>query len=348
MATFARPTFSAKNYAAFRPSYPASLFRTVLSYHYQQPHPHPQQLQQPQKPGGGGGGGGGGLLLDIGCGHGLIARALAPHFDAVVAIDPSEGMVAQAREMTRQSLSSPPAEGTSSISFRQGSAEDLGFLGDGAVDAAVAGQAAHWFDYARAWPELARVVRPGGTLAFWGYKDNVFVGAERATAVMERFVYGVGEVARVKVKQADGEEKEIPIEGMGGFWEQPGRSILRDLLRSVVPPERDWTDVTRLEHEPGEAVDGGGADEGRRGWLRRTMRLGEVERYTRTFSCYNGWKEAHPELKSREEGGDGDVVDVMWDRMLDAMPEWKAQGERWRDIEVVNDWGTHVLMARRR
>lgn len=309
----------------------------MLSYHHQHPQPQRQKL--------------GGVLLDLGCGHGLISRALAADFDAVIAIDPSRGMVAQAREMTYPRAASPVPRFGEKISFRQGSAEDLGFVGDGAVDAAVAGQAAHWFDYGRAWPELARAVRPGGTLAFWGYKDNVLLGAEKATEVMERFVYGFGEVARVKKTAGggDGEEEkeEVSIEGMGRFWEQPGRSILRDLLRSVVPPERDWTDVTRLEHEPGEAIDDK-EDKGRRGWLRQTMKLGEVERYTRTFSCYNGWKEAYPELKSREEGGDGDVVDVMWDQMLDAMPEWKAQGERWREIKVVNDWGTHILLARRR
>ncbi|KAI1639091.1 S-adenosyl-L-methionine-dependent methyltransferase [Biscogniauxia mediterranea] len=304
MATFARPTFSAKSYAAFRPTYPASLYRTVLNFH-----------QLPT-------GAPGSTLLDLGCGHGVVARDLSPHFGSVVAVDPSPGMVAQARRTTDRGAR---------ISFRQGSAEDLGFLAPASVDMAVAAQAAHWFDYARAWPGLARVVRPGGTLAFWGYKDNVLRGAGGpATTVMERFVYGAGEVAP-------------GIQGLGPYWEQPGRGILRDLLRSVRPPEAEWCDVTRLEHEPGREGDPEEAC-----WQTRTMRLGEVEGYTRTFSCYSRWRDAHPERKSREEGGEGDVIDVMWDHMVDAVPEWKAMGERWREAEVVSDWGTYILMARRR
>ncbi|OTA94340.1 hypothetical protein M434DRAFT_394888 [Hypoxylon sp. CO27-5] len=299
MATFARPTFSAKAYAAFRPSYPPSLFRTVLNYH---------QLPAPS-----------GTLLDLGCGHGLIARYLRPHFKSVIAIDPSAGMVAQAQQTTTDP----------DITFRQGSAEDLSFLSDRSVDMAVAGQAAHWFDYSKVWPNLARVVRPGGTVAFWGYKDNVLLGAERATEIMEHFVYGFGEVAP-------------GVEGMGPYWQQPGRNILRDLLRSVRPPEADWTDVKRLEHEPGED----GTEE--TCWLRKKMKLGEVEGYVKTFSCYVAWKDAHPEAKSRADGGDGDILDIMWDRMIDSVPEWKAMGEQWREAEVVNDWGTYILMGRRR
>ncbi|KAI1081773.1 S-adenosyl-L-methionine-dependent methyltransferase [Whalleya microplaca] len=325
MATFARSTFSAKAYAAFRPTYPPSVYRTVLGFH---------QLPTPN----------GGTLLDLGCGHGLIARELSPHFSAVVAVDPSAGMVAQARQMTTATAdaggsnhinNSSSSSNNSNITFRQGGAEDLDFLADGAVDMAVAGQAAHWFDYGRAWPALARTVRPGGTLAFWGYKDNVLLGAGRAaTAVMERFVYGFGEVAP-------------GVTGMGPCWEQPGRNILRDLLRSVRPPERDWVEVTRLEHEPGEEEEG---EEGKEVccWLRKTMKLGEVENYTRTFSCFTRWREEHPEVKSRAEGGDGDIIDVMWDHMVDAVPEWRAMGEQWREVEVVNDWGTYILMARRR
>ncbi|KAK9778581.1 putative Methyltransferase domain-containing protein [Seiridium cardinale] len=295
-----RTSFSAKSYAAFRPSYPPILFRTVLGFH---------QLPTPA-----------GTLLDLGCGHGLIARDLSPHSKSVTAIDPSAGMVAQAKKMTEDPK----------ITFRQGAAEDLKFVPDASVDLAVVGQAAHWFDYSKVWPNLARVVKPGGTMAFWGYKDNVLLDYEEATKIMEHFVYGFGEVAP-------------GMEGMGKYWEQPGRNILRDLLRSVVPPENDWKDVERLEHEPGQRN-----QEEKVAWLTKKMKLGEVEAYTRTFSCYNGWRDAYPEKKSRAAGGEGDIVDVMWDHMVDAVPEWKAMGEKWKDADVVSDWGTYILMARRR
>ncbi|KAI0814010.1 S-adenosyl-L-methionine-dependent methyltransferase [Xylaria sp. FL0064] len=302
MATFARSTFSAKAYAAFRPTYPTSLFRTILNFH-QRPLTRSETT-----------------LLDIGCGHGLIARAMSPHFQRVLAIDPSAGMVKQARHMTDDAK----------ISFQNGRAETLSALvGPASVDMAVAGQAAHWFDYSVVWRELARAIKPGGTIAFWGYVDGVLKGAEKATAVMERFIYGFGEVAP-------------GVEGMGLYWEQPGRNKLRDLLRSVEVPGDHWKDVTRFSHAPGAQ------DSEDVAWLRKKMSLGEVEAYTRTYSCYSGWKDAHPETKSRADGGAGDVIDIMWDHMIESMPEWKAMGEQWREAEVVNDWGTYVIMARRK
>ncbi|KAI1434479.1 hypothetical protein GGR50DRAFT_662637 [Xylaria sp. CBS 124048] len=229
-------------------------------------------------------------------------------------------MVEQARRMTDDAK----------IAFRHGHAEDLSTLvRPSSVDMAVAGQAAHWFDHSAVFQELARVLKPGGTLAFWGYVDNVFVGAEQATEIMETFVYGFGEVAP-------------GIEGMGPYWEQPGRNILRNLLRSVKVPEDQWRDTTRLEHEPGKED---GEDVG---WLRKTMQLGEVEGYLRTFSCYSNWQHAHPEIKSRADGGNGDIVDIMLDQMVDSVPEWRAMGENWREADAVCDFGTYVIMARRK
>ncbi|KAI1420791.1 S-adenosyl-L-methionine-dependent methyltransferase [Xylaria sp. FL1777] len=303
MATFARSTFSATAYAAFRPTYPASLFRTVLDFH-----------QLPLA-------GNETTLLDIGCGHGLIARAMSPQFQRVIALDPSAGMVKQARHMTDDAK----------IGFHEGRAEDLSALvGPASVDIAVSGQAAHWFDYNVVWRELARAIKPGGTIAFWGYVDGVLEGYKEATAVMEKFVYGSGEVAP-------------GVEGMGPYWEQPGRNILRGLLRSVEVPEDHWKDVTRISHQPGKQEDPEDV-----AWLKKRMTLGEVEAYTRTSSCYSGWKDAHPETKSRAEGGDGDVVDIMWDHIIATTPEWKAMGKQWREAEVVNDWGTYIIMARRK
>lgn len=215
----------------------------------------------------------------------------------------------------------------SNITFRQGSAEDLSFEEDGSLDMVIAGQSAHWFDYGKAWPELGRVVRKGGTVAFWGYKDNVFVDYPAATKILDHYCYSQDE-------------------GMlGRYWEQPGRSILRDLYRSIVAPESEWEEVERREYEP--AMEGPGTGKGER-LMWKNITLGGMEGYLRTFSAYHNWKEAHPEKKARAEGGEGDVVDEMFDEILEAEPEWKEHGENWRDKEVETEWGSVILMARRK
>ncbi|RCI10397.1 hypothetical protein L249_4395 [Ophiocordyceps polyrhachis-furcata BCC 54312] len=293
-----RATFSAAGYAAARPSYPASLYRTVLAYH-----------DGPRD-----------LAIDLGCGHGVVAREISRHFKRVIGIDMSVGMVEQATETTTEQAN---------VTFRRGGAESLSFLDDGSVDMAVAGQSAHWFDYDRAWPELSRVVRPGGSLAFWGYKDNVLVGHGAASRALDRFCYGPGEVAP-------------GIEGMRRFWEQPGRERVRGLLRMVEPPAEAWTDVKRMEHDVDVDADSHGASTT---WLRMRMRLGELEAYVRTFSAFQGWRDAHPQARSRAEGGEGDVADAMMESIVEAEPEWRALGEEWRDAETEVAWGTHIRKA---
>lgn len=269
-----------------------------------------------------------GALLDLGCGPGIVARALAPHFASVTAVDPSEGMIARARELT--------AEEPRGIAVRRASVEDLSFLGDGAVDLAVAGAAAHWFDFARAWPELARVVRGGGALAFWGYNDSLLVGVPQARPIMQRFVYGTGDVAP-------------GVEGLGRFWEEPGRSVLKNGYKDVVPPEAEWEDVTRVVWDPDESATGGieRAPEGAL-WLRKKLKLGEYEAYVRTYSSCNNWKAAYPDRKSKAEGGEGDVVDAMFEEIVAAVPEWRALGEGWKEVEVECVWATCLVMARRK
>jgi hypothetical protein len=211
------------------------------------------------------------------------------------------------------------------IEFRQASAEDLGFVEDGSLDMVVAGQAAHWFDYSKVWPELGRKMRKGGTLAFWGYKDNIFVEYPRATKVLDEYCYGPNT--------------------MGPFWEQPGRNILRDKLRAVVPPASEWEDIRRIEYEPGTRGKGSGEGEL---LMAKRLKLGEVEGYARTFSSFHTWAAEHPERKARKDGGEGDIVDEMFDKMLEVEPEWKAAGENWRDFEVENEWGSVILLARKK
>ncbi|KAH6666271.1 putative Trans-aconitate 3-methyltransferase [Halenospora varia] len=284
MATFAKATFNAVSYAAFRPSYPPQVFKTVLSYH-----------RGPSS-----------LLLDLGCGHGLISRELAPSFTSIIGTDPSPTMITQAKSSTPSSLQN--------VSFREASAEDLSFIEDGSLDMVVAGQAAHWFDYGKVWPELGRKVRRGGTLAFWGYKDNIFVDYPKATKILDEYCYGPNT--------------------MGPFWEQPGRQILRDKYHDI-----------RLEYEPG--TDGPNSGVGEL-LMHKKTNLGGMEGYARTFSSYHNWMAAHPEEKARKDGGEGDIVDVMFDKMLEVEPDWRAKGENWRDVDVENEWGSVILLARKK
>lgn len=201
----------------------------------------------------------------------------------------------------------------------------------------MAGEAAHWFDYIRTWPELARVVRPGGSLAFWGYNESLVVGYPQLRSVLARFMYST-------------EEVQPGIEALGRFWEEPGRTILKDFFEVIEPPEEDWGDVRRIIFKPDDSPTYGVEKAPEEAlWLRKRMKLGEYVVCLGTISSVHNWRAAHPEMKSRAEGGDGDILDAMVEALLEAVPEWKAKGEEgWGDVEVEILWATCILMARRK
>lgn len=91
-------------------------------------------------------------VLDLAAGTGKLTRQLVRRFERVVAVEPLDGM----RKLLQQLV--PEAE------VRRGTAEDIP-LEDGEVDAVFVGEAFHWFTGPLALVELARVLRPEGTLA---------------------------------------------------------------------------------------------------------------------------------------------------------------------------------------
>ena len=93
--------------------------------------------------------------LDVGCGPGVLTAELAGRLgpEAVIAIDPSETFVAAVRARW------PEAD------VRLGTAEELPF-DDGAFDVALAQLVVHFMaDPVAGLKEMARVTRPGGTVA---------------------------------------------------------------------------------------------------------------------------------------------------------------------------------------
>lgn len=97
--------------------------------------------------------------LDLGAGTGKFTERLVERADHVVAVEPSEPMLAVLRAKLP------------SVEAILGSAERLP-VGDGAVDVVTVAQAFHWFDREPACAEIRRVLVPGGVLGLlWNRAD---------------------------------------------------------------------------------------------------------------------------------------------------------------------------------
>ncbi len=99
-------------------------------------------------------------LLDLGTGTGSLGRLFARRGCSAVGLDPSEPLLAQARELDR--------EAGVAVTYRVGRAEATGFE-DAAFDVVTAGQCWHWFDRPAASREALRILRPGGRIVIAHY-----------------------------------------------------------------------------------------------------------------------------------------------------------------------------------
>jgi SAM-dependent methyltransferase len=121
-------------YREARPTYPDELFAWLA-------------LQAPDT----------GLALDVGCGNGQATVSLAENFTRVIGTDPSANQIAAAEPRANIEYRVEPAEQST--------------LADASVSLVSVAQALHWFDHARFYAEVRRVLKPGGLFAAWTYAD---------------------------------------------------------------------------------------------------------------------------------------------------------------------------------
>ena len=126
-------------YSRFRPKYPPSLV-SILRENF--------QLD------------GTGRLLDLGCGPGPVAIALANLFDEVVAMDPDDGMRAEGERIARE-------RDITNIEWRFGGSKDLS-PALGQFRLVTMGNSFHWMDRARTLDALYEIVTDGGGIAVVG------------------------------------------------------------------------------------------------------------------------------------------------------------------------------------
>ena len=248
-----------------------------------------------------------------------------------------------------------PSQLVPSTHFHLSPAESLPFIADSSIALSTAAQAAHWFSQPEIWNELARVaIRPGGTVAFWGYTNPMLPEYPRASMVLAKY-------------------SQSPQEFWGQYWSRPGRTIIEEHLRALQPPnDGRWERVQRWEYEPtfspkttasmgilwpkkvqpepdAEAVAQSSGIFGKLvkqgdGMMHNRVKLGDFENYIRTASSVHSFLEAHPEHKSLRDGGQGDIVDQCFEEMR------KAEGwdqHDWREMFVDVEWGHAVLCAKR-
>ena len=99
-------------------------------------------------------------VLDLGAGTGKFTRLLVDAGYETIAVEPDQGM------LDRLHAAMP------SVDARVGTAESIPLDSD-SVDAVAVAQAWHWVDAPAALPEVARVLRTGGTFGIvWNVRDQ--------------------------------------------------------------------------------------------------------------------------------------------------------------------------------
>lgn len=137
METLTRFSDRAKDYARYRPSYPAAAIDLILAGLGE-----PSQL----------------TAADIGAGTGIAARLLADRGLQVWAIEPNAAM--------QQAATPHPG-----VTFRAGTAEQTGLTA--AIDLVTCFQAFHWFEPTMSLQAFHQILKPSGRLALvWNERDQ--------------------------------------------------------------------------------------------------------------------------------------------------------------------------------
>ncbi|HEX8754278.1 MAG TPA: class I SAM-dependent methyltransferase [Solirubrobacterales bacterium] len=155
-------------------------------------------------------------VLDLGAGTGKLTRLLAARGLATTAVEP----LAEMRAVLAAALPE--------VRALEGSAEEIP-LPDASVDAVLVAQAWHWVDEERALPEVARVLRPGGTLGLvWNLRDESREWVRRLTEVMHKSGAELALEGEVTIGPPFG-----PTEKLDVRWSRPmDLELLVEMVRS--------------------------------------------------------------------------------------------------------------------
>ncbi|KOH00121.1 trans-aconitate 3-methyltransferase [Saccharomyces eubayanus] len=298
MSTFSASDFNSKRYSSSRPSYPSEFYKIVDEYH-----------EGDRK-----------LLVDVGCGPGTatlqMVEELKP-FNRIIGSDLSATMIKTANAIREDNPNI-----YKNVSFEISPSDSFEFLGtDSAdkqkIDMITAVECAHWFDFDKFQRSVHANLREDGTIAIWGYADPIFPDYPEFDDLMDDVPYGK--------------------ETLGPYWEQPGRSRLRNMLKDFTLDPKlfrhiqvsyfyatDMRDLEKFRQHKEKPL-----------LIRKQITLLEFAEYVRTWSAYHQWKQ------DPKNEGKQDIADWFIEESLRRRPELTANTK----IEVV--WNTFYKLGKR-
>lgn len=282
------PTFrnytskQAATYAAHRLSYPAKLYETVISHHEKT-------------------GGQFNRVLDLGCGPGNATRDIAGYFEEAIGCDAGEAMIGTAREMGGKTKSGKD------IVWVIGSGEGftgLEEVGEGTLDLITVAMAVHWFDMDKFWAQVAKALKPGGTVALWtraSYYPHPSV--PNRTKLLEIFlnfernILAPYELLPNRLSRDMYDNLPLP-------WNIP-----HPIPSSVLPESQ----FLKLDYDRDGILSDPESDDFFFGG--REVTLKQAEKSLETASMVTRWREAHPEMVGTEK----DVLKLQMEELRKAM-----------------------------
>jgi ubiquinone/menaquinone biosynthesis C-methylase UbiE len=199
-----------------------------------------------------------GNLLDLACGPGVVVAGLASGAASVTGIDVTEGMLERARARCAKA-------GLRNVAFKRGDVENLPFE-DASFDGVVTRAAVHHFaDPQRAFNEMFRVLRRGGTAVV----ADVVSSEDAGESSLQNAIEQLRDPSHVRM---------LPASELGAGLAQAG---FHELEHSSWDMRREFEEWMRIINDPARAeplriVVRALAEAGRTAGMGLSIRNGEV------------------------------------------------------------------------
>lgn len=298
MTTFSKPSFNTLKYSSFRPLYPDS-FYDLLGRYVVNGEVHRIPVSK---------------CIDVGCGTGIASFQLLGLAKEVVGVDPSESMIQTAKKLTAERCQQLGIDDKSRISFTRGTGERLDAIPglEGEIDLITVAQAIHWLEIPEFFAACSKLLRRGGTLAYWLYIDPDIVnfkGPHRSDLTAE-------EIMQRAMKIYD-EYVYADPQYLGPYWGEPGRLIAKDFYTSVDAhiPRGVFTQQVNHTFLPGRMLSEHAS--GNEGLIlkRSHITIGEWVDYFETYSAFQAYCDSTGDtMLLRGKFIDEIIRETGWDR----------------------------------